>query len=337
MDISIEDAYVALGIPPGAPPSEVKAAWRRLASRWHPDRNPSAEAAALMQRINGAYERILHGPDDEAEDAAAAGASPGPVLRRRVRLDLEEAALGTTRVLRGRVIETCTACDGAGTTGALAACGHCDGSGSVRSSLWFGWMPASSRCTHCDGSGRLPVPCPDCGGHGTLRRRYERRVRFPAGVRDGDVLNAHVRGADGVDGTLELHLRVAAHPFFTTDEADPGLLRCEMPVDGFAWLAEAWAEVPTLEGPQQMRLRRGRLTYRLRGQGRPLERGGTARGDLVISVAPSFPDTLSPRRQAMLEKLAADTGTDAEPDAVRAWRGQMAHWQRGRPARGSTP
>jgi hypothetical protein len=39
----------------------------------------------------------------------------------------------------------------------------------------------------------------------------------------------------------------------------------------------------------------------------------------------------------MLEKLAADTGTDAEPDAVRAWRGQMAYWQRGRPARGSTP
>ena len=72
MDISIEDAYVALGIPPGAPAGEVKAAWRRLASRWHPDRNPSAEAAALMQRINGAYERLMGARQDDDATAQAA-------------------------------------------------------------------------------------------------------------------------------------------------------------------------------------------------------------------------------------------------------------------------
>lgn len=334
MDISIEDAYVALGIAPGAPAGEVKAAWRRLASRWHPDRNPTAEAAALMQRINGAYERILHWYGDEPEDAAPAETSPGPVLRRRVRLSLEEAALGTTRTLRGRVIDPCSACDATGATSAMAGCTHCGGSGQVRSSLWFGWVPTSSRCAHCDGRGQLPAACADCGGRGHQRHRYERRVRFPAGVREGDVMNAHVSvdGAGGLDGTLELHLRITAHPFFTVDEAAPGLLRCEMPVDGFAWLAETWTEVPTLDGPQQMRLRRGRLTYRLRGQGMPVERGSADRGDLVVTVAPSFPDTLSPRRQALIEKLATDTDADAETQAVRDWRQQMEGWQRSRSA-----
>jgi molecular chaperone DnaJ len=341
MDTSIEDAYVALGIAPGSPAGEVKAAWRRLASRWHPDRNPTAEAAALMQRINGAYERILHahGSDDAPEDTADDGAPfPGPVLRRRVRLTLEEAALGTTRTLRGRVIETCAGCDGTGSSGARTGCANCGGSGQVRGgSLWFGWMPTSVRCPACEGRGQVPASCADCGGSGQRRRRYERRVRFPAGVRDGDVLNAHVRthlgpdGTDAVDGTLELHLRIAAHPFFTVDDAAPGLLRCEMPVDGFAWLAEAWTGVPTLDGPQQMRLRRGHLTYRLRGQGLPLDRGSAERGDLVVSVAPSFPDTLSPRRQALLEELAADTDEQADSEAVRAWRQQLADWQRSRP------
>jgi molecular chaperone DnaJ len=316
MDISIEDAYVALGIAPGAPAGEVKAAWRRLASRWHPDRNPSAEAAALMQRINGAYERILveHGIEDETADAAPAAGSAGPVLRRRVRLSLEEAALGTTRTLRGRVIEPCGACDAAGTIGATG-CTHCGGSGQVRSSLWFGWVPSSSRCGQCDGRGQVPAACADCGGRGHHRHRYERRVRFPAGVREGDVLNAHVsvHGADGVDGTLELHLRIAPHPFFTTDAADPSLLRCDMPVHGFTWLAEHWAEVPTLEGPQQMRLRRGHLTYRLRGQGLPRERGSAQRGDLVVTVAPRFPQTLSPRQQALVEELAATAADRTAP------------------------
>ena len=94
MDISIEDAYVALGIRPGAPAGEVKAAWRRLASRWHPDRNPSAEAKALMQRINGAYERIMgaHGDDEATAQAHPGTAAPTVVLRRRVRVSLEEAA-----------------------------------------------------------------------------------------------------------------------------------------------------------------------------------------------------------------------------------------------------
>ena len=328
MDISIEDAYVALGIPPGAPAGEVKAAWRRLASRWHPDRNPSAEAAALMQRINGAYERLMGArqDDDATAQAEAPATAPGVVLRRRVRVSLEEAALGTIRSMRGRYIDRCSACEGAGTSGAPSTCAHCKGTGQLRGSLWFGWMPTNSRCTHCEGRGQVPAPCADCGGRGHHRRRYERRVRFPAGLRDGDVLHAGA-DAEGVDVALELQLRVAAHPFFTTDTTDAGLLRCEMPVDGFAWLAEAWTEVPTLDGPQQMRLRRGRLTYKLRGQGLPIGRGSAERGDLVITVAPSFPDHLSPRRQALLEKLAADASPDAEAATVRTWRERLAHWQ----------
>lgn len=334
MDISIEDAYVALGIAPGAPTGEVKAAWRRLASRWHPDRNPSAEAAALMQRINGAYERIMgaHRDGDATARAEPAAGAPGIVLRRRVRVTLEEAALGTIRTVRGRFIDRCTLCDGAGTADTLSACRPCNGTGQLRSSLWFGWMPTGTRCTHCDGRGQVPAPCPDCSGRGHHRRHYERRVRLPAGLRDGDVLHADA-SADGIDVALELQLRVAAHPFFTTDAADPGLLRCEMPVDGFAWLAESWTEVPTPDGPQQMRLRRGHLTYKLRGQGLPVARGSAVRGDLLVTVAPSFPDTLSPRRQALLEKLAADTSADAESTAVRAWREQLAHWHQAHPAR----
>ena len=336
MDISIEDAYVALGIAPGAPAGEVKAAWRRLASRWHPDRNPSAEAAALMQRINGAYERIMGAQRDGDATAQARPAANPPhvVLRRRVRVSLEEAALGTIRTVRGRFIDPCTTCEGAGTAQALSACRHCNGTGQVRGSLWFGWMPTSSRCTQCDGRGQAPAACPDCSGRGHHRRRYERRVRFPAGLQDGDVLHAEA-DADGVDVALELQLRMAAHPFFTVDPADPGLLRCAMPVDGFAWLAEAWTEVPTLDGPQQMRLRRGRLTYKLRGQGLPLDRGSPARGDLVVTVAPTFPDTLSPRRQALLEKLASDGSTEAESADLRAWREQLARWQQAQSACGT--
>ncbi len=58
-----EQAYRALGLPPGAPHKDVKSAYRRLALATHPDRNPGDEdATAKFRLIQGAYERIFGSP-----------------------------------------------------------------------------------------------------------------------------------------------------------------------------------------------------------------------------------------------------------------------------------
>jgi len=327
--LTIDDAYVELGLVPGASETQVKAAWRRLVSHWHPDRNPAPGAAASMQRINAAYERIRLTLLGEAGDGRATAASSGRTLRRRVRLTLEEAALGCLRVLRGRLVDPCAACAGAGIAAQAATCAFCHGSGSTRTGLWFGWLGGTARCTHCEGAGSTQRACAACEGSGRLESSYRRQVRLPAGVRHGDVLSADGAGSHrgGFDGTLELQIDVTPHRFFAP--ADDGSVRCEMPVDGFAWLAEAWVDVPTLGGAQQMRLRRGRLVYRLRGQGLPLERGGRERGDAIVTVLPTFPDSPSPRQQALLEQLAAT----ADPGAaapLRDWQRTLHDWERSR-------
>jgi hypothetical protein len=54
------DPYAVLGVAPGAPADELTAAYRHLAKRWHPDRNPAqrAEAERRMAEINAAYELL---------------------------------------------------------------------------------------------------------------------------------------------------------------------------------------------------------------------------------------------------------------------------------------
>lgn len=53
------DPYKVLGVSPDASDEEIKKAYRRLAKRYHPDRNPGdAEAARKMQEVNAAYEQI---------------------------------------------------------------------------------------------------------------------------------------------------------------------------------------------------------------------------------------------------------------------------------------
>lgn len=66
----IHDPYRVLGLTPDASDDEVKAAYRRLAKKYHPDlNNGSAEAEEKMKEINAAYSQIMN--------RNTAGANPG--------------------------------------------------------------------------------------------------------------------------------------------------------------------------------------------------------------------------------------------------------------------
>ena len=348
-------AFAELGLDPGATAHEVKAAWRRLVSQWHPDRNDSAGAVARMQRINDAF-RVIRGagwggspeaaptagsasppPRPEAASAwqapgsgsgsqrqSAQASAPARTVHRRVRLTLEEAAAGCTKVLQGRMVNVCAGCEGRGHRLPEATCEPCEGSGQVRQTAWFGWVSARTNCEACAGSGRVPRECTDCHGSGKLDSlRYHVATRIAHGVRSGDLLHVKPQrprpGEVAVD--LHLHVEVSAHPLFTLD--DDGTVRCEMPVDGFAWIANRTLNVPTLNGLQPLTLNREQRVYRLDGQGFPTQRRG-ARGDLVITVQPVFPERLSTDQDILLDQLlAASLGPDGVSNDPR-----LARWQR---------
>ena len=245
------NAFAELGLAPGATETEVKAAWRRLVSQWHPDRNDSSSAVAKMQRINQALKEIrLSGfradpdrpgvdqpapaqPGEPRGDHGRSGRDPfddirkahtnefdddtvgtdrqGRTISRKVKLTLEEAAAGCTKVLQGKITDTCSTCAGAGYRVLGGTCPHCEGSGAVRQPSWYGWLRALAECGACRGGGIARQLCQACDGAGKLdTRRYKIAVRIPHGVRNGDLLHVDGRRPRPGQAPGDLNIRVEA-------------------------------------------------------------------------------------------------------------------------------
>ena len=350
-----DDAYTELGLAPGATAAEVKLAWRQLVSKWHPDRNPSAAAGAKMQRLNQAYELLCAqthhrgSPAPKAEPQAARGprqqrrpeppppppqepAAPNAPLRtvsRKIKLPLEEAAKGCVKALRGKWTEPCPSCEGRGQRILAQACPACEGAGEVRQRVWYGFTGVPRPCEACEGDGRARETCMACHGKGKLPpQAWQLSVRIPHGVRDGDLLL--VPGRPGRQGqarvALDLTIELIPHPFFRLS-AD-GLVRLDLPVDGFAWMAQQRIEIPTLAGLRPLELKRDQLVYCMPGLGYPSSRRG-APGEMQVHIQPQFPPTFSAEQTQWLEQLVAShSGPTGSADGpLREWQHQFKDWQ----------
>jgi molecular chaperone DnaJ len=215
---------------------EVKSAYRQLALKYHPDRNPgSIEAEEKFKQISEAYqvladpekrklydlygkeglvdlggfgdfEDIFRGFGDIFEDFFGFGRraqrghqpQPGGDLKHRVTLTLEDVVQGmdTALELSRRVI--CRECNGQGLApGAQKQiCSRCQGRGQVAASR--GLLRVFTTCPICRGEGAVVTsPCPGCRGNGVVREEKTMHIRIPPGVDHGARLRLRGEGEAG--------------------------------------------------------------------------------------------------------------------------------------------
>jgi molecular chaperone DnaJ len=320
--------YASLGLEPGAPLADVKRAFRRLAMRWHPDRNPEPHAAAEFRRIRTAYDALMAAAAGEAvEVEASADTAPPPPetaarprgadLRQELELTLEEAMDGclcTVTLLRH---QPCSYCDGSGEAGIARSrlCPHCQGSGRLRDGAG-----KLTKCPQCNGRGyRSERICPECNGAGRHEQAVTLQVRVPPGLIDGDELRLAGKGEaspdDGAPGHLYLLIRLLPHPRFVRHGRD---LVLRQPVNALRLLAGGCLTVPGLTAPLHCELTPGRADGRaltIAGAGLP-GRGNGPAGNLHIDFEPLYPEHWSDEEQAQLARLARALderlGTDSD-------------------------
>ncbi|MEC8422376.1 MAG: J domain-containing protein [Myxococcota bacterium] len=343
--MSRRDYYEVLGVARDASPDELKKAFRGLALRFHPDRNPEdPEAELRFREIAEAYgvlsdpeQRLRYDrlgpffrpdgrpptPEDVSEMLGAALAGlfkkkkkpgQGDDLRYTLSLSLEQVARGTEQDVTLMRRCACGRCNGSGAEpdGGMVDCEACGGTGKSASRRLF-----RSDCPRCDGTGkRIAKHCKKCGGSGTLDRKETLKVRVPAGVATGQKLKLRGKGnqpkGGGQAGDLYVLIAVDEHPVFRRRGAD---LFAEAPLTFAEAALGAELLVPTLDGTTRIRIPPGTpagKVFRLAGRG--LSSGRSRKpGDLHIKVDVEVPTVLDGDQKAALRRLASALPADDHP------------------------
>ncbi len=234
------DYYEVLVVEKTASQQEIKSAYRKIAVRDHPDKNPgdkeaeerfkeAAEAYAVLSDADkrARYDRYGH---QGVSGAGAGGFDPtifadfsdilgdlfgfgggrrgnpngmtrGADLRYDLTLTFEEAAFGTDTTLKIPRLEGCPKCEGSGSADG-APPKVCEGcAGRGQVRFTQGFFTVARTCPQCQGEGRvISAPCPECHGEGRVEEERSITVKIPAGVDTGARLRLSGEGEHGRRG-----------------------------------------------------------------------------------------------------------------------------------------
>src|SRR6202167_3653963 len=280
--------YETLEVERTADEPRLKAAFRKLAMKWHPDKNPGdASSEVRFKEINEAYEVLKDGDKRAAYDryghaAFEQGSGPGfgagfassfsdifedlfgmagqrgrgggrergADLRYNMEITLEEAFLGKTAQIEIPVSVTCESCSG---TGAKAGtkpktCSTCGGAGRVRQAQ--GFFTLERTCPGCQGRGQMiEDACGPCVGSGRVTRERTLSVNIPQGVEDGTRIRLAGEGEAGVRGGPSRDLYIfLARGAHPFFQREGADLHCRVPVSMVTAAMGGEFEVPTIDG-----------------------------------------------------------------------------------------
>jgi len=292
--------YEILSISRTATEVEIKKAYRRMAMKYHPDRNSddvgteekfkeAKEAYEILSdpQKRAAYDQFGHAGVDQSMGGRSQGGAGGfsdvfgdvfndifgasgggrqsyrgADLRYHLELSLEDAVAGTTVKIRIPIHIECKTCDGSGAESGTkpVTCTTCGGHGQVR--MQQGFFSVQQPCPHCAGTGKMiKSPCRDCGGEGQIQEHKTLSVKVPAGVDTGDRIRLSGEGEPGQGGAGPGDLYVEVQvQNHDVFTRDDNNLSCDVPVSFTSAALGGDIEVPTLSGKASLKIQEGTQT-----------------------------------------------------------------------------
>ena len=291
-----KDYYEILGVACDADHEILKKAYRKLAKKYHPDRQPDdSRAEERFKELQEAYyvlkdpakrhrydADVLGGKGGNASGGGADGKKSGVSevvedifeffrsrmddrgkrgedLRYMVSLTFEEAAIGVEKVIRIPKRKDCSACAGRGwkSPGGSRACKVCHGEGEITATKRN--KKQVIECPGCDGKGILEKEeCKKCEGKGKVPYRVQRKITVPPGVDNGSRLKVRGEGGAGERGgeSGDLYIVIQVKDHPVFTRRNLDVC-CDISVHFTEAALGAEIQVPTLEGLKPLKIPAG--------------------------------------------------------------------------------
>jgi molecular chaperone DnaJ len=228
------DYYEILSVERTADGEEVRRAYRRLAMKYHPDRNPGdAEAEARFKEASEAFEVLSDGEKRAKYDkfghaglrstpghdfsrmhvedifsmfneifggaggSGRRGQARGYDLETEIEIELTDVLDGCERTVDFKRLDICDTCSGGGSKPGVSPvrCPTCGGHGQVQQQGFGGMFRMVTTCPNCRGRRTvITEPCTQCRGSGRTSVKRTLSVRVPRGIQDGQVIRLQGEG-----------------------------------------------------------------------------------------------------------------------------------------------
>ena len=235
--MSKRDYYEVLGVDKNANEADIKKAYRRVAMKYHPDRNPddpqadakfkeASEAYEILatQEKRAAYDQFGHAGVDPNMGGGAGGFGGGSFsdifgdvfgdifggggnrggpqrgsdLRYTLDISLEDAVKGTTVEIRVPSLSSCDLCGGSGAKKGSQPTTCGTCGGAGQVRMQQGFFQVQQTCPNCRGRGKtISNPCSTCRGQGRVEKSKTLSVKVPPGVDTGDRIRLSGEGEAG--------------------------------------------------------------------------------------------------------------------------------------------
>ena len=291
------DYYKVLGVDKKATPDEIKKAFRKLAVKYHPDRNPNDKSAEdKFKEINEAYAVLSDPQKKEQYDTFGSSGFHKQYSQEDIFRGFDfggtfkDMGMGGNEDIFSRLF--------GGAFGRGGGMGGGYRSGPQRG----GDLEMETDISFRDAvNGAEKVVAFRRNG-----KREELKIKIPAGVDNGSKIRISGKGGQGEGGgpagDLFLIIRVLPDPVFTRDGGD---LFVERQIPFSAACLGTSMDIPTLEGDKRIKIPAGiqpGTKIRLKGFGvKPL--GSNTKGDLFVKITIHVPESLSGEQKKLVEEL----------------------------------
>ena len=311
----MKDPFSVLGVKPDDSEEDIKAAYKKLAKKYHPDVNKEPGAEEKFKDISTAYNSILDGSYKQQnirntnqdimehfmrQAQAMRQRSVNPNLEVEIHIEFLDACFGADKNIRYAYLESCDHCEKYREKHGdykYKKCSQCKGTGRI--SFTNGSMHVESNCSQCFSTGK-EVDCNICGGSFFVRKDAELNVKIPIGIENGAVLRAQGRGntaGRGNHGDLFIHIAVGEHPTYQREGLN---IFSIIPVDYIDCILGNTVEASTIHGLVRVDIpecSNAETIVRLQGM------GIDKKGDHYFRLDVDFPKSIDAKERKILQTL----------------------------------